>query len=1080
MRNLLSGVLLLVSIAVFGEKQNEVFLNFNTGNSMLQHNTVEAITVDHLGYIWVGTDYGLYRFDGYSTQPYLHLDSVPNSLSSNSIKALHVDNDGDLWVGTIGGGLNVLDRENNCFKHFLTDSSSYLLGNNILSIADDRKGNIWIGTTKNGVAKLNKKSGRISYFNLTNYDPNKHENSNVNVLYTDKEGNVWVGLNQSELFKIDANSEIISYHGLTSNDIGVEKVGSIKGIAEKKDGTLLIATWHGNLYTLNLKKSNKIQLWKDSKFFNKSVLTSIAVDSKDFIWIGTWSSGLYRFNPTTDELIQFNRDLERSNSLSSNGIVQLKLDKKENLWICTADNGLSMLSVREKMFKTLELKQNVGGKKEEANVYSIIKDKAGNFIIGTRGQGLWIYNFKTGLSTNLNSSNSGLKNNSIVSAKLKADGTIWFGTDGGFVSLFDPEKQTFNQLPYRYDDWSNCVFAIAENDDFLWCGTWGGGIKRVDKKTFNYTSIEFESKDQFKNSVFDLDLQDSILWVANVGLGLIRYNIFTQKYHIYSKENGSLNCPEARITDICVENENSLWISSEGSGFYHFIPQTGEFINYNFQNNLVSSVIQGSVIDKNRNIWLATNSGITLFKPDQKIAHNFSLYNGLNSMQLNKSAIFFDKDENRIYCGSIGGVNYFNPDNIVIDSTINKIIFTDIIISGKKLIQPNNHNISAAIDMATEVHLFPKEKIFTLHFSSMEFSPSEKAKYYYQLEGFSDTWNETPYKKNYVQYANLSPGTYILRVKNCNSDGICSEDEATLKIIVHPAFWQTFLFRLLILILIIFGIFLYTRNRYSTLILAQRELEKRVWQRTEEIQLQKEQIEKQNAELELANQAKDKFFSIISHDLKNPLSSIDQLIGLIINQYPQWNEERLNQYLKMLKKSSGQTLELLDDLLIWARTQTKRISINKTNFGLDDLCEELKSYCLPLAKNKNIALKFPASCTHHVFADKNTLQLVLRNLITNAIKFSHPNSSVIVEIEEHKSEIVVKVIDYGIGMTPNEVQKLFKVDKMVSKKGTAGELGSGLGLILCYEFLLLNGGHIWVESERGKGSTFFFSLPIVP
>jgi len=730
------------------------------------------------------------------------------------------------------------------------------------------------------------------------------------------------------------------------------------------------------------------------------------------------------------------------------------------------------------MFKTLDLNTDWNERIKELNVYSIIKDHNNTLWIGTRGQGIWKHNLGTGVTKNYLSENCpGLNSNSILDLKLSNDGKIWIATDGRFVTLLDPITNKFTQINNRNDDWSQGVLSIDDDENFVWCGTWGGGIKKVNKKTLQYTSINFDEKDQFKNSILDLELQDTILWVANVGLGLIRYNTLNGNYRIYSKETNQKEFPAERINDIFIENSNSLWISTDGGGLYHFSPDTEKFYNVTNEYELNSNVIQSSLTDKNGNIWAATISGISHIAPSQKLLCNFNNHNGLLTNQMNKSAIFFDKEENTIYTGSVEGVNYFNPDNIVIDSTVNNVVFTEISVMGTTLTNPNNSNLLTPIDVTSTVHLYPSEKIFTIHFSSMDFTSSVKSRYYYKLEGFDKDWVETPFSKNYVQYTNLYPGDYTLKVKTCNSDGICSNDETSIEIIVHPAFWQTFLFKLLIMLVVLLAVYIYSRNKYASLINAKRKLEIKVLQRTEEIQNQKEQIENQNLELALANQAKDKFFSIISHDLKNPIASIDQLIELIIMQHQEENtDDRISMYLDMLKKTSQHSLNLLEDLLVWARTQTNRIKIDKTTILLDDLFSEVENFCRPMAQNKNLELIFPIANQLKVNADKNTILTVLRNLVTNAIKFSNQGDQIKILVEDHQQKYHIKVIDNGIGISESEKKKLFKVEHFVSKKGTSGETGTGLGLILCYEFLTLNGEQIWVESEKGKGSTFIFSL----
>jgi len=1069
--------ILLFSIISFGSSQFENFISFSTGNGRLTHNTVEAIARDSFGYMWVGTNYGLNRLDGYQNTNFFFDPNNPNSISSNLIKALYVDSENELWVGTINGGLNKFDREKNGFIRFVPSKSAENISSlNISAIVEDKQGDIWIGTIGNGVNRYNKKTGKFKQYDLEKHDPDHRINSNVNKLFCDAEGNIWVGLNQSEVFKIDPVSEKITFFGLSRSNEGYSEVGSIKGIAQLKNGTILISSWSGNLYQLNPATDNQIKLFVNRRFFDGNFLTDIVVDSNDNIWISTWEKGLYKTDALLKEKTVYQRNQYLLNSLGSNSINTLYIDKLNNLCIGFTDNGLSMLSLREKIFKTLSIQSSATSLPDEINVYSIIRDNNNNLWIGARGQGLIKYNLLTKKSKTYSSENyPGLNSNSILTLRMSTNEKIWVGTDGSFLSLFDPATEKFTQVKNLIDDWSGAVFCIADNDQFVWCGTWGGGVKKVDKKTLAYQSINFDDKDQFRNTIFDLEMRDSVLWIANIGIGLIRYNIQTGSKKIYSQSEGFNNFPKERIIDLFFENDSICLISTDGAGLFRFNTHTEKFDNITHRFPLTGNNLQSAVTDSIGKLWIASITGVSCIDITNGKSYNFDRNNGLINNQLNKSAMFFDSIDNVIYTGGVEGVNYFNPYQLFIDSTSNRVVITDLKIMGKSIVA-NSKSSSLPIDITKQINLFRKDKIVTIHFSSLEFNPSLKNKYQYRLDGFEEEWNETPFPKNFVQYTNLFPGTYYFKVKAVNNDGILSANETSLKIVVHPAFWQTFLFKISVIVLIILSVFLYFKKRYENLVSAKIKLEEKVKQRTAEIQKQKEKIEHQNSQLERANRSKDKFFSIISHDLRNPVTTIDQMAGLIILQYNEVSEEKFKHYLQLLKKSSEATLELLDDLLVWARTQTNRIEIKKTEFLIQDIFENVLITCRPLAEKKNIEIVLPQTNDRKVIVDKYTINTVLRNLITNAIKFSQSDSAIILSVEETDNSFIFHVSDSGIGMKEEEVEGLFKIEKLHSKQGTSGETGSGLGLILCHEFLALNGESIWVKSKQGEGSTFSFTI----
>lgn len=1069
-------LLLFLSFSVIGQNQTENFISFNTGNGMLSHNTVEALTRDLKGYVWVGTNYGLYRLDGYQTQSFNFDPNDSSSLSANNIKALCTDSDGDVWIGTIGGGLNKFDRATSSFIRYLpNDSQNSVSSLNISALTKDHHGDIWIGTMGKGVNKFDKETGEFKAFSLVEYDPENRINSNVSSLFCDKNGNIWIGKNQGEVFMIDHHTYEVKYYGIgTDNKEAIADIGAILGIAQLKNNTLLFTTWNGKVFELDPEKDTFLKLYHRSAFFEENTLSGIAIDQEDNIWISTWNNGLYKTRYQSNEIKHIVRDVKNINSLASNSINKIYIDNNYNLWICLLDKGLGLLSLNHKMIQQLELPKD---QVEYINAFSIIKDKNDNIWIGTRGQGIWSYNpTNQKVKGYVAGTTPGLNTNSILCMKMSTDGRIIVGTDGSYISVYDPKTDRFQQIPNKRGDWSNAVFAIADDQHFIYAGTWGGGIKKIDKKTFKYITIDFDKRDQFRNTIFDIEVVDSILWAANIGIGLIKYNINSGEYITYSHSEQYPNFPTERITDIYVENQNSLYLSTDGAGLMHFVPSNAEISSVLDNYNVDIRNIQASITDKNGNLWVTSNSGIVHINKSSNTAYTFNTNNGLSNEQLNKGALFYDTVLSRIYTGSVDGVNYFSPENIIIDSTVNRVVITRLDVMGNNIKFPNNRNIYKAIDVADTIHLFHNEKTVTIHFSAMDLLPSLKSKYFYQLAGFNEEWTELPYNKNFVQYTNLYPGEYTLKLKTCNSEGIIGEQETSITILVHPAFWQTLLFKILIVFVVIAVISLSIFQKYKSLIQAKQELEKKITDRTREITIQKEQIEKQNKELELANNTKDKFFSIISHDLRNPLTSIHQLAELITMQYNTGREERIHQYIDLLNKSSTNALSLLDDLLVWARTQTNRITINLQNVSLDELISESLNYCYPLAEKKNICINYTQNTNYLVFIDRNTVLTVLRNLLTNAIKFSHLNGLIDLSVNRNDKHVILLIKDYGIGMSQNELDNLFKIEKLTSKEGTAGETGTGLGLILCKEFLKLNNGKIWVESTLKKGTTFYIAL----
>jgi len=331
------------------------------------------------------------------------------------------------------------------------------------------------------------------------------------------------------------------------------------------------------------------------------------------------------------------------------------------------------------------------------------------------------------------------------------------------------------------------------------------------------------------------------------------------------------------------------------------------------------------------------------------------------------------------------------------------------------------------------------------------------------LEGYDDTW-EYAGTKTHVEYTNLSPGTYTFKVMACNSDGVWNVEGASLTFTLKPYFYQSKIFYSFTILAGLFAFFLIVQWRVASLQRRKRELEKTVEIRTKE--------------LKEINQTKDKLFSIISHDLRGSIGNFMSMLKLLVDEPDMVDENDLRDILKTMKDSSESTYYLLDNLLNWARSQRGVIEYNPVTMEIKYIADDVIHLLGQIAKSKGINLRSEIPFGISARFDKNTINTVIRNLTSNALKFTKPNGSVWITAEKTDNKIIVSVNDDGVGISQENIDKIFKAFQGVTTLGTNGEKGTGLGLMLCKEFVERNHGKIWVESQIGKGSSFKFSLPV--
>jgi len=543
----------------------------------------------------------------------------------------------------------------------------------------------------------------------------------------------------------------------------------------------------------------------------------------------------------------------------------------------------------------------------------------------------------------------------------------------------------------------------------------------------------------------------------------------------------------------------------------YFDRNTQSFTVFTIADGLPNDVFNGILIDNKNNLWLSTNKGITRFNHVSKTIKNLDLLDGLQGNQFIHGS-YFMSSSGKMYFGGLNGYNSFYPDDIQDNKFEPPVYITDLLIYFKEVqINEEGSPLTKSITETDKIVLTHKQSVITFRYTALNYLNSEKNQYAYQLEGFDKEWNHVGSRRE-VTFTNLDPGSYLFRVKASNNDGIWNEEGRSIAITIRPPWWQTLVFKiaaLLFVLALLAGFYFYRvsqlnkqkidleklvkertgeieeKNRMLTkqaaelnetnTLLEERQL--KIEEQTEELMTQKENLEEVNAHLKELNSTKDKFFSIIAHDLKNPFNTILGFSELLNMKYNRLSEEKKLRYLEVIFSSSKNIYNLLENLLQWARTQTDKIAFEPIVFSLKQLVEQNLNLLKENITTKKINIEHKIEDSCDVYADRNMINTVIRNLLTNAIKFTHSGGDIAINSLRKDGHIEISIKDSGIGMSAEEIKNIFRVDANFSRSGTDGETGTGLGLILCKEFIVKNGGTIWVESTPGQGSIFSFTIP---
>jgi signal transduction histidine kinase/ligand-binding sensor domain-containing protein len=1104
----------------------------------LSNNRVQAILKDSRGFMWFGTVYGLNRFDGYNFKIYLHNPADSNSLSDNPVNFLFEDNEGKIWVQSAfntdaaGLTLNIFDPVTEIFHH---DHKLFHKGVpqklNIKIIKDKNK-NIWFANSSSGLYKYDVQHDSVFHLSHNKDDIGTINSNKITDLIEDNEGYLWVIDTFGVFQKIDPVTLKVM---LLRNDI--VKPNAIYHMFIDSDNDIWIyATSNGGGTILYKQKSGSyLKFLKGTPGFslnNENVICIIEDDNK-LLWFGTDHGGVNIYNKSTGTFEYVYSNPIDDKSLCQNSIRSLYKEDNGTIWIGTFKKGISYYN--RDLFKFGLYKNNPEDETSLSynDILKFVEDQYGNIWIGTDGGGLIYFDrFKNSFTTYKNNSHdaNSISADIVIGMCIDYKNRLWVGTYFGGLNYFDGKKfHHFRHDPSNPETiCDDRIWEIHEDKDhLLWIGSLMGGMDIFDPekgKVIKHFNGGQNIHSVGANSVLTIiEDNNKDIWTAT-SWGIDRYDRksgFFTHYINNPDDPGSIS--SNLIFDILQDSRGIIWAAS-GNGLNMFDQKTEKFRVFKTEDGLPSNYIVTLVEDNSGNLWMGTSSGLSNLRikenPENKnFEFEFVNYNngdGLQGPEFNENAVLKTRKGELLFGGGYG-FNLFNPTDLKKSNLVTPIVITDFQIFNKSLKLNEKFDdrfiLKNSITYTSDINLKHKENLFSIEFSSLNYFHPEIRKYKYMMEGFNKEWLITDAAHRKVTFTNLDPGKYIFRVVSTNNDGTWSNIEAILKIRILPPYWKTWWFRIIILLIIIVSVVLFFLFRVDQLKKQKIHLEKMVAVRTKEVEdknrelteqtnllnesnsilterqqqieeqseellTQKEKLESINTHLQELNTTKDKFFSIIAHDLRNPFQSILGFAELLENRYDTLTELSKKKYINAIYTSANSLYKLLENLLYWARSQTNQLNVVKTDFSIQEL---IKENLIILAENssiKNLKIHVHLNESMWVYADYHMTSTVIRNIISNAIKFTPFSGEIKISTFLKDNFVQVEIEDNGIGISEEQKTKLFKVEAYYSNKGTEGETGSGIGLILCKEFVERNGGKIWFESTLGLGSKFSFTLPL--
>ncbi|MFH0762203.1 MAG: two-component regulator propeller domain-containing protein [Bacteroidota bacterium] len=1071
-------LLLITDFQVSVAQPKQLQFKYLTPRDGLSSSAVTAILQDHKGFMWIGTYNGLNRYDGYHFKIYRNDPTDSTSLPGDLVRAILEDRNHNVLIGS-NSGLSLFDWAHDRFINYRFEQSSPLYGIscNIYQITEDSIGNLFLASDI-GLIYFDRINNTVVQYTHDPDNPESLGNNWVERVLVDSQNRTWVSTRGGlDLFHPSTGTFSHVTHGenVTDDYSGVAFIS----IAEDHGGNIWIGSANGIYCLKNSSASHEPVLTRyyhypdDPYSFNGNRLLSLYVDHEDNLWAGAENGGLFLYDRGSQRFWQYKSDEYDPASLNNESIQCIFMDNTENLWIGTFGGGLN---ISQKNSSAITNYTNLkGGEQSLSNnlVSSFLLDHDGQIWIGTDGGGLNLFNEYTKRFTRYNMSNSGLSSNVILTMVEDHDNTIWMGTWGGGLVSFNHERNRFKSYSSQNSKIpGNEIFSIAMGtDNDLWMGSFTMGLIHYQIDNNEFTSYTQSNSAIVNNYVFVVktDMKGQVYLGTSGGMQI--FSPGDNRFVTFLPDQNNRNTiSNGVIYDILIDNDTCVWVATQ-SGLNRFNPETRVFTRYYKEDGLPDNVIKSLLKEGAGILWVGTNMGICRFNLQNNHYDTYTQDDGLQSNEFNYKSTLLLKNGNLLF-GGTNGFNSISPDRIKTTTAIPKILITDFLLFNKSVnANTDKSPLKTHISDCRELVLRYNQTVLTFYFTAMDFTMPEKNQYAYMLENFDDDWTYSGNRRD-VTYTNLDPGSYVLRVKGSNNDGVWNEEGTSLQITILPPWWLSWYWKAFTIIAALALIIAFFYIRTSTLRKQKERLRLKVEERTRD-------LEKINVELATAISTKDKFFSIIAHDLRSPFNSFLGLTQIMSEELPTLTMEQIQKLAMSMQESAISLFNLLENLLQWAKIQQGIFSFELEKVELVPIVEDCISMVMASAKNKGIELNYDVPDNLAVYVDSNVLQMVIRNLLSNALKYTNKGGKVMLSAKTADPDFVeISIKDTGIGMSDALSKNIFRIDVKTNRNGTAGEPSTGLGLTLCKDFIEKQGGKLWFESQEGVGSTFCFTLPM--
>lgn len=1007
----------------------------------LSNNSVTTIFQDRYGFMWVGTFDGLNQYDGYQFRTFKNSLDDSLSLPNNRVSAIEEDGAANLWVGTKMGVYRLDKSKWSFFPLFYREENKPInpdrkVTTPINALLKMENGNLLICTAGQGLLLHDPNTNRAKQIPLK-CDKQLTYQFHAQAAVMSSKQTVWVFVQNVGLMYYDATKgflELVDHKVWQANCLVSDKQGSI---------------WIGNnkgLHRLRKSQNNRF-IYQHYAAIGSQPVMSLSLDKQGQIWVGSDGGGVFQINPQTEEHQGFFAG-DAADNLSSAAVYAIYIDNADRKWIGTLRGGLNILDKTANRFKLVQRNGNHPNALSSNFIISFCEQDRDHVWIGTDGSGISLWNRSTNTFKNFkhdpHNSNS-ISNNYVVNIIKDDEENLWIATYGGGINKFNLRTRQFKRYRcvntvYRYEE-ANVWALYKDSKGGIWAGTLSdGGLYRLNKK-----GDYFELADHSITNLLTItEDEDGQLWGGTFN-SLIKIDL-QAKQHVRFPLGSAIRA-------IKPSGKGKFWLATEGKGLMLFDKVKRSFKTYSESDGLPENAVLNILEDNSNHLWLSTFNGLSEFSPRDNTFRNFFAADGLQSNQFNYNAAL-KLSTGELLFGGINGFNIFLPETITSLESKAPLRITGIRINNKPIENSDLNTGESGLSEINTLKLPYDRAVLSVDFAALNYSFQDKINYAFYLAGWEDNWNYVGHTRS-ANYGKLPPGKYVLHIKASDADGQWMPNERLLYIQVSPPWWATWWAYGLYGIIFLFTVTGYNRYRKSSLQL--------------KYEVERAKVEKEK-EHEL-NEKKIAFFTHVSHELRTPLTLIINPIRTLLMKEKAQDLE----ILQSVYRNSKRLLSMVDQLLLFKKAESDLDNLKIVQLNADELCQEIYQCYEQQAKLASIDffLELPET-TEPIYADREKIEVILFNLLTNAFKFTATRGTVTLKLRFNEDKVQFLVEDNGCGIPCEYQNELFE---KFARHAHGQQSGFGIGLYLSKKFAEQHVGTLDYFNRPDGGSTFILSLP---